>query len=718
MGATYNSILRTASFSGISNGPFANRLDYGASPTYRQNLPTSPRFYGHTQPAVNILERFSQVADATRDAEILKSLDNLNISHDNNNINYHQYQHQPVSTANGLPNFSSTSSTYSTQSGPVLSSQAMPQVNHALLSSKSELNSPSIVSGVTYRSSESFNSPYITPSPLYGSSEYLQQKSQDDASKSRSNSLSTIWRSQYGNDEIHHSASRTSLNDQNHNASPQYLQQQQQLHHHMQYPPSHQFYPPPEHDTPMYQGEYADYDAQRMFRASPSPSNGSTAPIRSNSRSSNSGGHLRQQLAYQHHGRFPSRGNSVSTQGGGGGGGFQREVLKSPFEQPLDLHSPPQQPLSIANGRKDKENNSLATIRSPLLEEFRTNKNKKYEISDLFGHVVEFSGDQHGSRFIQQRLESSTSEEKETIFKEIQSNALQLMTDVFGNYVIQKFFELGNQLQKTALAKQMETHILSLSLQMYGCRVVQKAIEHILTDQQATLIKELDGHVLRCVKDQNGNHVIQKAIERIPGKYIGFILDAFRNQVCQLAMHPYGCRVIQRMLEYSDLESQRLLLDEIHSYTFYLVEDQYGNYVIQHVIERGKDEDRQKILTLVKDSILTFSRHKFASNVVEKCIIYGNAKQRQSFIEEIIKPRQQDGTMPVTIMMRDQYANYVVQKLLEITKNRGEMYEQLVASIKPQLQALKKYSYGKHLVSIEKLMQLSGEDMTESDNQS
>jgi hypothetical protein len=186
VGATYNSILRTASFSGISNGPFANRLDYGASPTYRQNLPTSPRFYGHTQPAVNILERFSQVADATRDAEILKSLDNLNISHDNNNINYHQYQHQPVSTTNGLPNLSSTSSTYSTQSGPILSSQAMPQVNHALLSSKSELNSPSIVSGVTYRSSESFNSPYITPSPLYGSSEYLQQKSQDDANTPKS----------------------------------------------------------------------------------------------------------------------------------------------------------------------------------------------------------------------------------------------------------------------------------------------------------------------------------------------------------------------------------------------------------------------------------------------------------------------------------------------------------------------------------------------------
>lgn len=49
---------------------------------------------------------------------------------------------------------------------------------------------------------------------------------------------------------------------------------------------------------------------------------------------------------------------------------------------------------------------------------------------------MEFSGDQHGSRFIQQRLETATSEEKQVVFDEIVPDAaLQLMQDVFGNYV-------------------------------------------------------------------------------------------------------------------------------------------------------------------------------------------------------------------------------------------------------------------------------------------
>ena len=59
------------------------------------------------------------------------------------------------------------------------------------------------------------------------------------------------------------------------------------------------------------------------------------------------------------------------------------------------------------------------------------------------GSIVEFSGDQHGSRFIQQKLETASSEDKQLVFEEILPNALQLMTDVFGNYVIQKFFEHG-----------------------------------------------------------------------------------------------------------------------------------------------------------------------------------------------------------------------------------------------------------------------------------
>jgi len=52
--------------------------------------------------------------------------------------------------------------------------------------------------------------------------------------------------------------------------------------------------------------------------------------------------------------------------------------------------------------------------------------------------ILDISADQHGSRFIQQKLETCNVEEKASVFQEVLPHASTLMTDVFGNYVIQK----------------------------------------------------------------------------------------------------------------------------------------------------------------------------------------------------------------------------------------------------------------------------------------
>lgn len=314
--------------------------------------------------------------------------------------------------------------------------------------------------------------------------------------------------------------------------------------------------------------------------------------------------------------------------------------------------------------RSQREHDPTQVVRSPLLEEFRANSkgNKRYELKDIYNHVVEFSGDQHGSRFIQQKLETANSDEKEQVFREIQPNCLQLMTDVFGNYVVQKLFEHGNQTQKKILANQMRGHVLALSTQMYGCRVVQKALEHILTDQQAAMVKELENHVLKCVRDQNGNHVIQKAIERVPSQYVQFIINAFRGQVNRLAAHPYGCRVIQRMLEHCEEVDRESILAELHACTSTLIPDQFGNYVIQHVIENGDEKDRTRMVEIVMSQLLAYSKHKFASNVVEKSIEFGEASQRHHIISTLTLPNDR-GESPLLGLMRDQYGNYVIRKI-------------------------------------------------------
>lgn len=370
----------------------------------------------------------------------------------------------------------------------------------------------------------------------------------------------------------------------------------------------------------------------------------------------------------------------------------------------------------------------VPSFQSRVMFDFKNNpKTKRYELRDIYTHIAEFSGDQHGSRFIQTKLETANSDEKARVFAEIELNAIQLMTDVFGNYVIQKFFEHGDQIHKKTLANKMRGHVLTLSLQMYGCRVVQKALDHVLVDQQALLIGELENHVTKCVKDQNGNHVIQKAIERCPPATIEFIIAAFRGQVQQLSIHAYGCRVIQRCLEKCDLPAKAMIMSELVDGIPTMISDQFGNYVVQHIVCHGDEKGRNRVLRIVGDGLEGYSKHKFASNVVEKCLERADDTWRRNVVVALARAQQQPRRMDMlresegvlVNMIKDNFGNYVIRKMHEIligcayanipteklldTLCRDD-YFMFLDVLHPAMVQAKRSGCGKQVLSIEKKM--------------
>eukprot|EP00667_Euglena_gracilis_P002597 EG_transcript_2598 len=352
-------------------------------------------------------------------------------------------------------------------------------------------------------------------------------------------------------------------------------------------------------------------------------------------------------------------------------------------------------------GRRDRGHDDVPRTR--LMEEFRSMKARRWEIQDLVGHMVEFSRDQEGSRLIQRKLEGCSDAEKDLVFSEVYKEALGLMTDVFGNYVIQKLFEHGLPRHRKMLAGVLKGNVLSLTLQTYGCRVIQKALEVIDEDDQTMVASELDGHVLRCVLDQNGNHVIQKCIERIPPQNVIFIVQSFIGNVQNLAVHAYGCRVIQRILEYCEDHHEVIspILDEILDNVHILARDQYGNYVVQHVLINGKPIYQAAIIERLRADALELAQHKFASNVVEKMFHYGTRDDRNAFLGDLLRVNA-DGTSALHVMMRDQYANYVVQKIIDLADESQR--RQIIDHIKPHIATLRRYTYGKHIIArIEKL---------------
>ncbi|KAJ7840898.1 armadillo-type protein [Mycena leptocephala] len=287
----------------------------------------------------------------------------------------------------------------------------------------------------------------------------------------------------------------------------------------------------------------------------------------------------------------------------------------------------------------------LVSTRSPI------GKGRTWHLRDIASYVVAFSGDQHGSHFIQTELPNASSEERQTVFDEIvPKNASGLIQDV-----IQKLFEHGTQPQKSMPANTMEGHVFYLSCNLYGRRVVQKAIELILQDQ--------------CVKDFNGNHVIQKGIERVSPDGLG-IVSTFIGNVFEMASHPLGCRVLQRCLEH--------LPDLLANHVPHLMQDQLGNYVIQFILEHGRREDKALIVGQLPGHLLF------------KALVNADSESRRAPIE-IMAPA------PTPHM----FVDYVLQRVLGVTE--GDQKETLINTVRPQLLSMQRYStaYSKHLTSIE-----------------
>jgi Pumilio-family RNA binding repeat len=304
---------------------------------------------------------------------------------------------------------------------------------------------------------------------------------------------------------------------------------------------------------------------------------------------------------------------------------------------------------------------------SPVVREFRnTHKLRKWELSDFVGHLVELSGDQNGSRWLQSFLETASTQDKTKVFNEIFPNAWALMQDVFGNYVIQKFFEFGDQVQKRKLGDLMQGRVPAMTTNMYGCRVVQKAIEHLLAEQQAMLVGELNKqeNIEDYINDQHANHVLQKCIEVVPTSVIQFIYKQLWGHIPSWSHHNFGCRIVQRILEQRDKDIRARALGELRSEGEKLIPSTYGNYVAQHIIAHGDEDSRLWMKNLVLKDIRGYGRNKFASNVVEVCIREGTQAERRVIRDKVRE--EEEGKPPgetgLAEFLKCNYGNYVVRK--------------------------------------------------------
>lgn len=132
-----------------------------------------------------------------------------------------------------------------------------------------------------------------------------------------------------------------------------------------------------------------------------------------------------------------------------------------------------------------------------------------------------------------------------------------------------------------------------------------------------------------------------------------------------------------------------------------LMLDQFGNYVTQAIFKKGAPKDRANVLRMVGENLMDFSRQKYASNVVENCYRWATEEEKRSIMTRVLQPTH--GESNLLVMIKDQYANYVVQTLLDCSK--GAMFDTIANAVRPEFEKAKRSGCtGKQISSIEKFL--------------
>ncbi|CAJ1035098.1 putative Pumilio-family RNA binding repeat [Leishmania utingensis] len=410
-------------------------------------------------------------------------------------------------------------------------------------------------------------------------------------------------------------------------------------------------------------------------------------------------------------------------------------------------------------------------------------KTSQWRLEDLNGYAVEFAKDQEGSRFIQSAVDSASPESLDILFHEIFEAPLELVTDIFGNYVLQKLLDKGNTPQLTFAAERMCGHVVELTMQTYGCRVIQKCIEVMPPAGLDIILAELKDNVAKCIQDQNGNHVIQKCVEVIPqqcgfiisafsGRVMELATHAYGCRVIQcimqhcpeqedtifnellkavdvLAKDQYGNYVIQHVLQnVKDENKIESVYAALKPKFFYLSKQKFASNVMEKLYARSSPENRMAIVEMMcadfpakadHVEIVAFKRSttKTAAivsaeegtwpptrNNADGTVKEVKEKNREAkdaamgIIEEAVSVGLGQPSM-LCLMMSDQYANYVVQRVLDASE--VDQFVKLVDNIEKYILPIRTYTYGRPIVqrlSRRKLVLAPGDEAGEAGNNS
>ncbi|CCW63116.1 unnamed protein product [Phytomonas sp. EM1] len=314
----------------------------------------------------------------------------------------------------------------------------------------------------------------------------------------------------------------------------------------------------------------------------------------------------------------------------------------------------------------------------------------------LSGHVVKLTLQTYGCRVIQKCIEVMPDEGLQVILSELEGNVAKCIQDQNGNHVVQKCVEVIPQ-RCGFIISAFAGRVMELATHAYGCRVIQCIMEHC-PDQEDIIFNELLSGVEALAQDQYGNYVIQHLLQHAEDETkVERIYNALKPKFFVLSKQKFASNVMEKLYARSKPAFRMDLVDLMCSDDPAII----GTNV--QMVEVVKFT-RSDTVTVASANALDSSTTNNNWNVTNKTHNpresqkERNREQKDAAIGVIEDLQTAGFSRPsvLCLMMNDQYANYVVQRVLDASD--VEQFTRLVNNIERYILPIRTYNYGRPIV--------------------
>ena len=197
---------------------------------------------------------------------------------------------------------------------------------------------------------------------------------------------------------------------------------------------------------------------------------------------------------------------------------------------------------------------------------------------------------------------------------------------------------------------------------------LQRKLRTISKNEIDYIIGQLQGIFREIMKDKNGNYFCSDLFKECDQEQRIKILNELSPTLADDCLNNYSSHAIQTLIDRSSSEFEyKLILSSFNDYNklLYVCLDPCGAYTVQKLIERIPDRYREEFNFIFSSFIGFTSRKKYGIVTVKKFI----SGTRSDLVTEQIMKFVEENFMNLA---EDQYANYLIQFLLEKWNNTPE----------------------------------------------